>query len=97
MNESLVNHIQTRDNLADFLTKATSGSKHHKLVNRVVHDIYDNFPKQSDLTWQDQQTDPDHPTDLEGSEKNDPAKGVLIGLKVASEMISCFFPIYRSV
>ncbi len=46
MGESLVTHIRTGENLADFLTKASSGSKHRKLVSGVVHDIYDNFPKQ---------------------------------------------------
>jgi hypothetical protein len=40
MGESLVTHIRTGENLADFLTKAASGSKCHKLVSGVVHDIY---------------------------------------------------------
>jgi hypothetical protein len=39
-------HIRTGENLADFLTKATSGAKCCKLVSGVVHDIYDDFPKQ---------------------------------------------------
>jgi hypothetical protein len=46
MGESLVTNIKTGDNLADFLTKATSGSKRRKLVSGVVHHIYDDFPKQ---------------------------------------------------
>ncbi len=45
MGESLVTHMRTGENLADFLTKVTSGSKHCKLVSGVVHDIYDDFPK----------------------------------------------------
>jgi hypothetical protein len=35
------------------LTKTTSGAKRRKLVSGVVHDLYDNFPKQYDLTRQD--------------------------------------------
>jgi hypothetical protein len=46
MGESLITHIKTDDNLSDFLTKTTSGAKRHKLVSEVVHDIYDNIPKQ---------------------------------------------------
>jgi len=46
MGKSLITHIKTDDNLSDFLTKTTSGAKCHKLVSGVVHDIYDNFPKQ---------------------------------------------------
>ncbi len=46
MNETLLTHIRTGENLADFLTKTTSGTKHRKLVSGVVHDIYDDFPKQ---------------------------------------------------
>jgi hypothetical protein len=69
MGESLVTHIKTGDNLTESLTNATSESKHHKLVSGVVHDIYNNFSKQYYLTWQDQPTDPFHPTDLEGTDK----------------------------
>jgi hypothetical protein len=43
MGEILLTHIRTGDNLADFLTKTTSGAKHRKLVRRAVHDIYDDF------------------------------------------------------
>ncbi len=43
MGETLLTHIRTGENLADFLTKTTSGAKHRKLVNGVVHDIYDDF------------------------------------------------------
>ena len=46
MGESLITHIKTDDNLSDFLTKTTSGAKRRKLVSGVVHDIYDDFPKQ---------------------------------------------------
>jgi len=46
MNESLITHIKTDDNLSDFLTKTTSDAKRRKLVSRVVHDIYGNFSKQ---------------------------------------------------
>ncbi len=46
MGETLMMHIRTRENLADFLTKTTSGAKRCKLVSGVVHDIYDDFPKQ---------------------------------------------------
>jgi hypothetical protein len=53
MGESLITHIKTDDNLSDFLTKTTSGAKRRKLVSGVVHDLYDNFPKQYDLTRQD--------------------------------------------
>ena len=35
--------IRTGENLADFLTKTTSGTKCRKLVSGVVHDIYDDF------------------------------------------------------
>jgi hypothetical protein len=43
MGETLLTHIRTDDNLADFLTKTTSGARRHKLVSGVVHDIYDDF------------------------------------------------------
>jgi hypothetical protein len=43
MGETLLMHIRTGDNLADFLTKTTSGAKHPKLVSGVVYDIYDDF------------------------------------------------------
>jgi hypothetical protein len=46
MGETLLTHIRTGENIADFLTKTTSGAKHRKLVSGVVHDIYDDFPKQ---------------------------------------------------
>ena len=69
MGESLIAHIKTDDNLSDFLTKTTSGAKRRKLVSGVVHDIYDNIPKQQGPTRQDQPTDSSHPTCLEGTEK----------------------------
>jgi hypothetical protein len=43
MGETLLMHIRTGENLADFLTKTTSGAKRCKLVRGVVHDIYDDF------------------------------------------------------
>jgi hypothetical protein len=46
MSETLLTHIRTGENLADFSTKTVSGAKHRKLVSGVVHDIYDDFPKQ---------------------------------------------------
>ena len=36
MGETLLTHIRTGENLADFLTKTTSGAKCHKLVKGVV-------------------------------------------------------------
>jgi hypothetical protein len=45
MGETLLTHIRTGENLADFLTKTTSGAKCRKLVSGVVHDIYNDFPK----------------------------------------------------
>jgi hypothetical protein len=44
--ETLLTHIRTGENLADFLTKTTSGAKCRKFVSGDVHEIYDNFPKQ---------------------------------------------------
>jgi hypothetical protein len=46
MGETLLTHIRTGENIADFPTKTTSGTKHRKLVNGVVHDICNDFPKQ---------------------------------------------------
>ncbi len=46
MGETLLTHIRTGENLADFLTKTTSGAKRRKFVSGVDHDIYDDFPKQ---------------------------------------------------
>ncbi len=43
MGDTLLTHIRTGDNLADFLTKITSGAKLHKLVRGVIHDIYNDF------------------------------------------------------
>ncbi len=43
MGETLLTHIRIGENLADFLTKTTSGTKCRKLVSGVVHDIYDDF------------------------------------------------------
>jgi hypothetical protein len=46
MDETLLTHIRTGENLADFLTKTTSGANRRKLVSDVVRDIYDDFQKQ---------------------------------------------------
>ena len=43
MGEPLLIHIRTGENLADFLTKTTSGAKRRKLVRGFIHDIYDVF------------------------------------------------------
>jgi hypothetical protein len=43
MGETLLTHIGTGDNLADFSTKTTSGAKRRKLVSGVIYDIYDDF------------------------------------------------------
>jgi hypothetical protein len=44
--ETLLMHIKTGENLADFPTKTTSCAKCRKLVSGVVHDIYNDFPNQ---------------------------------------------------
>ncbi len=46
MGEILMMHIRTGEYLADFLTKTVSGAKRRKFVSGVVHDIYNDFPKQ---------------------------------------------------
>jgi hypothetical protein len=46
MGETLLTHIKTGENLADFPTKTASGAERRKLASGVVHDIYDDFPKQ---------------------------------------------------
>jgi hypothetical protein len=43
MGETLLTHIKTGDNHADFLNKTTSGVKRCKLVSGVVYDIYNDF------------------------------------------------------
>jgi hypothetical protein len=43
MGDTLLTHIRTGENLADFLTKITSGTKCRKLVSRVIHEIYIDF------------------------------------------------------
>ncbi len=65
--ETLLMHIRTGENLADFLTKTTSGTKCRKLVSGVVHDIYDDFLKTIGL--QDHPAGQCHPNDLEGTER----------------------------
>ena len=46
MGETLLMHIRTGKNLADFLTKTTSGAKRRKLLSGVVYAVYNDFPKQ---------------------------------------------------
>jgi hypothetical protein len=46
MCDTLLMHIRTGENLADFLTNTNSGTKRRKLVSGVVHDICNDFPKQ---------------------------------------------------
>ena len=41
MGESLTGHIRTEHNLADLLTKVTFGSKRRRLVQGILHDIFD--------------------------------------------------------
>ncbi len=43
MGETLLMQIRIGENLADFLTKTTSGTKRRKLVRGVIHDIYDDL------------------------------------------------------
>ncbi len=43
MGETLLMHIRTGENLADFLTTTKGGAKCHKLVRGVVHDIYNDI------------------------------------------------------
>ncbi len=43
MGDTLLTHIRTGDNLADFLTKTTSGAKRRRHVSGVIYDIYDDF------------------------------------------------------
>ncbi len=43
--KSLITHIQTWFNLADFLTKVTNGAMRRRLVGNVLFDIYDNKSK----------------------------------------------------
>jgi hypothetical protein len=44
MGESLITHINSDDNLSDLMTKVTHGAKHHKLVDNILYDIYDDHP-----------------------------------------------------
>ena len=41
MNESLITHIPTADNLSDLMTKPTFGAKRRRLVGGLLFDIYD--------------------------------------------------------
>jgi hypothetical protein len=46
MGESLITHIDSEENLSDLMTKVTHGGKHHRLVGKILYDIYDDHPKQ---------------------------------------------------
>jgi hypothetical protein len=90
MGETLLTHIRTGENLADFLTKTTSGTIRRKLVSGVAHDIYNDFPKQQAykiirLTHVTGMT-------VRGLKEYARAEGVLAELRVASELavdLSC--------
>ncbi len=45
MGESLITHIRTQFNFADFLTKVTNDATRRRLVGNVLYDIYDNKTK----------------------------------------------------
>ena len=45
MGESLITHIRTKFNLADFLTKVTNGATRRRLVGDDLFDIYNNKTK----------------------------------------------------
>jgi hypothetical protein len=45
MGESIIAHIRTQFNLADFLTKVTNGATRRRLVGDVLFDIYDDKTK----------------------------------------------------
>jgi hypothetical protein len=45
MGKSLITHIRTQLNLADFLTKVTNGATRRRLVGNVLFDIYNNKTK----------------------------------------------------
>jgi hypothetical protein len=56
MGKSLIAHIRTQFNLADFLTKVTNGPTRHRLVGNVLFDIYDNKTKHVHFDIQDNKT-----------------------------------------
>ena len=45
MGKSLITHIRTQFNLADFLTKVTNGATCRRLFGNVLFDIYDDKTK----------------------------------------------------
>ncbi len=45
MGKSLITHIRTWFNLADFLTKVTNGTTRRRLIGNVLFDIYDDKTK----------------------------------------------------
>ncbi len=46
MGESQITRIKSGENLSDLMTKVTRGSKHHRLVENILYDIYNDHPKQ---------------------------------------------------
>ncbi len=46
MDELLITHINSEENLLDLITKVTLGSKCRRLVGNILYDIYDDHPKQ---------------------------------------------------
>jgi hypothetical protein len=46
MDESLITHIDSEDNLSDLMTKVTRGGKRRQLFGNILYDIYDDHPKQ---------------------------------------------------
>jgi hypothetical protein len=85
MGETLLMHIRTGDNLADFLTKTTSGPKRHKLVSGSSM-TSTMTPKTVGL--QDHPTGPCHLNDLEGTERICRAEEVSARFGVDSESAS---------
>jgi hypothetical protein len=46
MGESLTTHVNSEENLSDLMTKVTHGSKCRQLLGNILHDIYNDHPKQ---------------------------------------------------
>jgi hypothetical protein len=56
MGESLITHIPTQLNLADFLTRVTNGATQCRLVGNVLFDIYDDKTKHVHFDIHDDKT-----------------------------------------
>jgi hypothetical protein len=56
MGKSLIAHIQTQFNLADFLIKVTNGATCRRLVGNVLFDIYDDKTKHVHFDIHDDKT-----------------------------------------